>query len=129
MKLSRRKFVKAGGASALAVAALSGATLGMVTSGDALEGLTAANFRRLTGQEFYIWNERTSVMATLARFDELPKGSATGDCFGLLFDTTKSRTVEGTYNVFNAEIGNFELFVTATKSGRRGGFYATINRI
>lgn len=129
MNLSRRNFVKAGGASVLAIAALSGSALSLGGSNDVMESLSAESFSSLIGSQFYIWNEQDSFTATLSKVDDFANASQKGKCFGLLFTTTKRRTVEGTFSVFNTETGNFELFLSASVIGRRGGYYATINRL
>jgi hypothetical protein len=129
MNLTRRDFVKTGGASALAIAALSGSAIAFTASNEALETLTSASFSSLIGSEFYVWNESGSTIATLRRVDTFQAAATKGESFGLLFDTRKKQTSEGTFFVFNTEVGNLELFMTATNVGRRGGYYATFNRI
>lgn len=129
MKITRRNFVKASGIAAFAALSLPNTGFGQTAGNDVLASQSAESFRNLVGSEFYISGENLSTPAILTEMRDFPAETKTGECFSLIFEVRARRTQQATYNVFHPNIGNFELFMTEGKSGKRGALVAVINRI
>jgi len=128
MKFTRRDFVKLSGFAAVASIGFSGSAFGKTTN-DVLSIQTAENFRRLIGTEFYIWRDDFTASATLTKVEDFPKPVRGGECFSMSFETRLKNAEQGTYNIFHPTLGNFELFLTEGRNGKRCVFLATVNRL
>ena len=128
MKFTRRDFVKFGGMSAAAAILLPKFAFAS-NGGDLLMNQSAQSFKDLIGSEFYVWNEGVSTSAILKSVEDFPHKTEKGECFSMVFETRLRKTKQATYNMFHQRIGNFELFMSEGRSGKRASFVATINRI
>lgn len=129
MKITRRNFVKISGFSAFAGLALPNAGLGQTVSCDFLATHTAKSFLAFVGSEFYVSGENFSMPAVLTEVRDFPPPTKTGECFALVFEVRAKAPPQATYSVFHPSIGNFDLFMTAGKTGKRALLIAIINRI
>lgn len=129
MKFTRRNFVKLGGFAVLAGITLPNSAFGQISKNNILANLTTESFRGLVGSEFYILSENLSMPSVLVKVQDFPAATETGECFALTFEVKALRVEQATYRVFHPELGNFELFMTEGKNGRRKALMAIINRI
>lgn len=128
MKFTRRDFVKFGGMSAAAAIILPKFVLAS-NGGDLLINQSAQSFKDLIGSEFYVWNEGVSTSAILKNVEDFPNKTEKGESFSMVFETRLRYAKQATYNMFHPRIGNFELFMSEGRSGKRASLVATINRI
>ena len=128
MNFSRRSFVKLGGAAAVASFGFSGLAFGQ-TKDDVLTKMTSGSFQRLTGSKFYITGNNISAPATLINVKDFPNKPDKGESYSLEFQVSVRNLREGIYQVWHPELGNFDLFMTGGKSGKRSFLIATITRI
>jgi hypothetical protein len=145
MKISRRKFIAAGGlAAAAAVLAGSvpgqgykGAGLSAPASTDALSRLTWDSFYpyqttdfTFTGGDGRITVLRLASMADLSPAGFKPKTKGE-ECFTLVFTGKAKQTLsDGTYTVGHFALGQFDLFITVGgRSGKSNRYVALVNRI
>jgi hypothetical protein len=117
---------------------IAGAVSGVLVSGEIFAGERSADsvtrfgreeFRTLIGSAFVLSGPRSAQTATLAKVIDFPVASKTGECFGLVFETSENRIEEGVYNVFSQQTGNLEIFLGVGRNGRRSALVATINRL
>jgi hypothetical protein len=144
MKISRRKFIGAGGLAAAAVLAggVSGQSrLERLVAGsvpaDALSQLTWDSFYPFQTTEFAFTDvDGNAVILKLAAMtDTSPAGfkptSKYEECFKLVFSgPARERLPEGTYAVRHFALGDFELFISdGGQVSRSNRYVAVINRI
>ncbi len=128
MNFSRRNFVKLGGIAAIASLGLSNFAYGK-TASDVLANQTADDFRKLIGTEFYLANNDISTVATLVGVKDFQHKPINGESFSLEFQVPPENSKEDIYQIQHSELGNFELFMTASKNGKNQVLIATITRI
>jgi hypothetical protein len=128
MNFSRRDFVKLGGIAAVTSIGFSSFAFGQ-KQGDVLLQQTSESFRKLIGTDFYITNKDISTTAKLMNVKDFPNKTDGGESFSMEFQIPLKRVKEDTYQLCNADIGNFDLFLTAGKNGKNRVLLATINRL
>lgn len=128
MTFDRRKFIKLGGIAAITIAGFSKNSFSFPNE-DLLVSQNCQSFKKLVGSQFYFSNNANAFYTTLSKITEFPSLSKKGECFILEFSISVKQAKQDTYNVFHSDLGNFELFVTEGRNGRKRTLLATFNRI
>jgi hypothetical protein len=126
MNFSRRNFIKLSGIASLTSLGLSQSTFGQ-SQNPILLNQSSEIFRNLIGSDFFFSSNEFSTTAILAKVTDFPNKTKDGECFSLEFHVRNKRAKEATYQVFQADLGNFELFVTDGRNGKNQILLATIN--
>ncbi len=119
--------MKMSGIAALASIGLSGSAFSK--SSENVELQSAERFSQLIDTDFYLSNKDISTPAKLANIKTFPNNSSNGECFSMEFQTPLKFPRENTYQVFHPELGNFDLFLTEGRNGKKRVLLATVNRL
>ncbi len=129
MNISRRNFMMLGGMSALAMQGITSAVFGQTDFAAAPPVRKLESFRALVGTDFYIASEKVTTTIKLTNIKESPHKTKNGESFTMEFKVPQNYAKEDTYHVWHPQMGNFDLFMTAGKTGKRKVLIAVINRL
>lgn len=128
MNFSRRNFVKLGGIAAVTGIGLSNQTFSFA-SDRVLASQTCQGFQPHIGTQFQLSNDSSQFLATLTDIKEYPAVSKNGECFSLEFSLETKQVNQATYDVYNPNFGDFQLFMTEGQTEKTPTLIAVINRI
>jgi hypothetical protein len=149
MKISRRNFIRLGGAAAfvganfltpVGAAATVATAAEQKTGGDALSYLTAADFKKYVGTKFSLTTAAggtfAAVLTSVAQVrktegavkENLRGGRPVAEAFTLSFKLSKRAAPQATYRLRHSGLGAFDLFLVP-EADAENSLCAVINRI